>query len=617
MSTGQRLLIVFLIALIGSLALTPTAAQDPIVFATNTPRAETAPSVSLLALRPEQPLERYALRLWLEQDLLTVILGQVQSLTPGDTEREQAIRLLQYELEWRFPGAPRDPFQREQLLEAMLAAPRGSVDMRHVVRPTIEGVLNQLRPSFNSTASFEQNGFLIEVTPANLDGAGALDAMIHTRYPVGAADSSEVIYADYVLAQIDAAGAYRILRATPESPAAPIGDIGSVRLERIGDVNQDGLDELAVSWRSSDVNQHMGIYGWRNGEIVSLIEPGQALVFGEIVNWPLEGTTLTVAQYRVESPAWGCLGEVPVDWAWSNNFFRPTVDPDGYTFLGSMACLLYGAEPLYETPAQEATNTIQSILSLSTGEEDAVAERAAMVVAMLNYLEGRDGVALETVQQLAADAEPGSWLAEQAGAFLTAAAEPDATPVQICAALQAASEYGACDVDQLLMRLFTEQPLRRDQPIEAQLSDLGITVLDTVTISEVGRFNREAVHFNLAGDRWWQFAPLAPDVYTAEKIDAPPGFEPVATPPAQVTPPASAYEMLMTQGDVAATLNVLNNAVLANPGAPLSPAVRYLQALGYDLLADRTTARQSYLSLWVDDTESIWGQLAAVHLERR
>jgi len=45
--------------------------------------------------------------------------------------------------------------------------------------------------------------------------------------------------------------------------------------------------------------------------------------------------------------------------------------------------------------------------------------------------------------------------------------------------------------------------------------------------------------------------------------------------------------------------------------------MRYLQALGYDLLADRITARQSYLSLWLDNTESIWGQLAAVHLERR
>jgi|FLYN01.1.fsa_nt_gi hypothetical protein len=616
MTPGHRLLIVILFSLIGSLLLAwplmPITAQEPIVFATNTPRAQ---QMSAPILTPEPPLDRYALRLWLERDLLAVLLDQVQRLTPGDVEREQAIRLLQYELEWRFPGAPHNSVQREQLLQAMLAAPRASVDMRRVVRASIADWLNRLRPSFSSAASFEQAGFLIEITPANLDGVAPLDAMLHTRYP--AAESAETIYEDYVLAQVDPAGSYHILNATPAFPAAPLGDIQSIRLERIGNVNEDGLDELAVSVQTGDVNQYMEIYGWRNGQIVSLVEPGQALAFGEIVNWPRNSTTITVSQYRVESPAWGCLGEVPVEWRWSNNFFRPTIDPDGYTFVGSIACLLYGAEPFFEMPPQEAINTIQSILSVSTGEEEAAAQRAAMIVAMLNYMGGRDGVALETVRELLANAEPGSWLEQQAQAFLAAAEQPDATPVQVCAALQAASEHGACDVDQLLTRLFVEQPLRRDQPIEAQLAEMGISVLDMLTISEVGRFNREAVHFNLAGDRWWQFAPLAPDVYTAEKIAPPPGYEPASTPPPEITPPPSAYTSLLAQGDVASTLNVLNNAVLANPDAPLSSAVRYLQALGYDLLADRAAARQAYLSLWVEDTESIWGQLAAVHLERR
>jgi hypothetical protein len=581
------------------------------VFATNTPQAPR------VVLTPEQPLERYALRLWLEHDLLAVIRHQVQLLTPGDTERQQAIRLLQYELEWRFPGAPRNPAQREQLMLAMLAAPRGSVDMRHVVRPYVADWLNQTRPSFNSAASFEYNRFLIEITPANVDGVSPLDAMIHTRFPVEAVDASDVLYEDYVLAQIDARGTYQILRAAPSFLAAPMGDIGSIRLERIGDLNEDGLDELAVSAQSSDVNQRMEIYGWRNGQVVSLVEPGESLVFGEILNWTRESTTLTASQYRVESPAWGCLGEVPVDWAWSGNFFRPAIDPDGYEFVGSIACLLYGLEPVFAAPPEEAINSIQSILGVSTGEEEEAAQRAAMVVAMLNYLMGRADESVDTVQQLAANAEPGSWLDEQTRAFLNAAEQPDATPVQVCAALQAASEHGACDVDPLLERLFTERPLRREDPIEEQLADLGIRVLDRVTVSEIGRFDRQAVHFNLAGDRWWQFAPLSPDVYTAEQIDAPPGFAPPSTPPAEVTPPPSTYDVLMAQGDVAATLNVLNNAVLTNPGAPLASAVRYLQALSYDLLADRTTARQSYLALWLDDTESIWGQLSAVHLERR
>lgn len=619
MSTSRRLLIVLSFTLIGSLLLawplTPITAQETLVFATNTPRPET---VAALLLTPEPPLERYALRLWLEQDLLTVIQGQVQLLTPGDAERERAIRLLQYELQWRFPGAPRNAARREQLLQAMLAAPRGSVDMRNVVRLTVANWLNQVRPAFNSAATYEQGGFLIDITPANVDRIAPLDALIHTRYPADAVEPEEVIYEDYVLAQIDPQGTYRIFNATPSFPAAPLGDIRSIRLERIGNVNDDELDELAVSLQSSDVNQRMEIYGWRNGEIVSLVEPGRAIQFGEILDWTRNSPTIAVSQYRVESAAWGCLGEVPVDWAWNSNFFRPTIDPDGYAFLGSTACLLYGEEPFFDGPPQDSINTIQSILAVSTGEEDEAARRAAMIVAMLNYLDGREEAALATVEQLQASAQPGSWLAVQADAFLDAAEQPDSTPVQICAALQAASEYGACDVDQLLTRLFVEQPLRRDEPIEEQLSDMGISVLDMLTISEVGRFNRQAVHFNLAGDRWWQFAPLAAEVYTAEKIAAPPGYERApATPPAEVTPPAAAYDALMAQGDVPSTLNVLNNAVLANPGARLSPAVRYLQALGYDLLADRVTARQSYLALWLDDTETVWGQLAAAHLERR
>jgi len=612
----SRLLIVLLLLLAGAmlLALPPATAQEPIVFATNTPQA---PRVEAVMLTPEPPMNRYALRLWIEQDLLAVIRTQVQLLTPGDSERTQAIRLLQYELEWRFPGAPRNPAQREPLMQAMLSAPRGSVDMRHVVRPHVTDWLNTTRPSFNSAASYEHTGFLIEVTPANVDGFAPLDALIHTRFPVDAVEAPEVLYEDYVLAQINANGVYQIFRAVPSFAVAPLGDIQSIRLERIGNVNDDGLDELAVSVQSGDINQRMEIYGWRNDQIVSLVEPGETFVFGEILNWTRDSTTLRASQFRMESPAWGCLGEVPVDWDWSGNFFRPVIDPDGYEFVGSIACLLYGAEPLFGAPPEESINTVQSILAVSTGEEQEAAQRAAVVVAMLNYANGRDGVAVESVQQLAANAEPGSWLAVQSSAFLDAAGQPDATPVLVCAALQAASEYGACDIDPLLERLFTERPLRRDEPIEGQLSDLGITVLNRVTISEIGRSARQAVRFNLAGDRWWQFAPLSPEVYTAEKMDPLPGFGPPATPLPEVTPPPSAYEVLMAQGDVAATLNVLNNAVLTNPGAPLSASVRYLQALSYDLLANRTTARQSYLNLWLDDTESIWGQLSAVHLERR
>ena len=116
----------------------------------------------------------------------------------------------------------------------------------------------------------------------------------------------------------------------------------------------------------------------------------------------------------------------------------------------------------------------------------------------------------------------------------------------------------------------------------------------------------------------WQFAPLEDDVYTAERIAAPAGYGSiVATPMPLITPPPAAYDALVQGNDITTALNILNNAIGANPGADLDSSVHYLQALGYDLLADRTRARQAYLDLWLADTLSIWGQLAAAHLERR
>ena len=85
---------------------------------------------------PDAPFERYALRLWTEAELVDVLLTQIRQLKPGDADRQLAVQLLQNELERRFPGAPRRADLRQQLVTLMLAAPRGSVDMRPAVRPT-------------------------------------------------------------------------------------------------------------------------------------------------------------------------------------------------------------------------------------------------------------------------------------------------------------------------------------------------------------------------------------------------------------------------------------------------------------------------------------------------
>lgn len=607
----------------GLLVLLPAAAQEPPPLATNTPpglpsllATNTPPpgAVPPVAARPDAPFDRYALRLWTEADLVNEMIVQIRQLKIGDTERQLAIRLLQYELQQRFPGAPRSSQQRAQLLDAMFEAPRGSVDKRLLMRAALEAGLNQTQPAFSGITSLNINGFGVTIMPANADGILAtLDAVLHTRYPA----VGETLYEDYTLAQVDEAGTYRVLDSVPPLPSAPLGDVFAISLERLGDVNNDGADELSLVLDTGDTNKQLLIYGWRGGQMVNLIAPGENLRFGQLLDWPLQSDTLTVRVYRVESAAWGCLGEQDVSWRWNLNYFRPLAQGNTFTFQNRLACLLYGLEPIFEKPVQESLNRIEGILQFAQPDDQGSLPRARMVVAMLYLFDDRAGEAVQQVQALQSQAEPGSWLALQTAAFLDAAAQPDATPIQVCAALEAASQYGACDVDQALTRLFSENPLRRDEPIEAQLAALGITVLDKQTITAVGKRDRQAFRFDLAGDRWWAFAPLQADVYTAEKIEPLPGYEsrPTAAPPS-AAPPASAYDALL-QGSPTLALNILDNIVRDNSGMDLNASGRFLQALAYDLLADRASARSAYFALWSDDPASVWGQLAAAHLERR
>ncbi|MBZ0302333.1 MAG: hypothetical protein K8J31_21475, partial [Anaerolineae bacterium] len=106
-------------------------------------------------------------------------------------------------------------------------------------------------------------------------------------------------------------------------------------------------------------------------------------------------------------------------------------------------------------------------------------------------------------------------------------------------------------------------------------------------------------------------------VYTAEKADPLPGFEPIKPPLPLLVAPQAMYDALLQDNDPSALLTVLDNLVRANPQAALSAEMRYLQALSFDLLADRVHARQAYYDLWQQSPRSIWGQLAADHLEQR
>lgn len=580
--------------------------------ATNTPQPGFIPPVMSA---PDAPYEQYALRLWTETDLVDTLLAQIRQLRPGDTERQLVIRLLQHELQHRFPGAPRNADLRQQATQVMLNAPRGSVDMRLPVRAFIQAALNENKPPFDGIRSLDVHGFNITITPANVDGRSTTqDAVLHTLYPA----SGEILYEDYTVAQLDELGNYRILDSNPPLPVMPLGNVVAINLERLGDVNNDGADELSLSVDTGSVNRELMIFGWRGGNMVNLVVPGQQLQFGAIMDWPLQADGLTTRVYQVESPEWGCLGQRDVAWKWNLNFFRPPDQLDDFTFQNRLGCLLYSSEPLYEKPIGEAISTIESILQFAQPDDQISVQRANVTLAMLYALEGQDDMAAQQINQLQTQAEPGSWLAHQTAAFLDATSRTGATPVKVCAALETATTYGACNVEQVLTRLFAEQPLRRDEPIEAQLAALGINVLDKETITSVGRRDRQAFRLDLTGNQWWAFAPLQPDVYTAEKIESLPGFQVPPTPlPQLVQPPEGAYDALLLTNNPAAVLNILDNSIRANPGVPLASSARFLQALSYDLLADRSSARQTYFALWSDDPMSIWGQLAAVHLEKR
>jgi hypothetical protein len=240
------------------------------------------------------------------------------------------------------------------------------------------------------------------------------------------------------------------------------------------------------------------------------------------------------------------------------------------------------------------------------------------MAAMFNVLDNKPDVALQQIDQLSTGAQPGTWLDEQVQAFEKAAAQPNTTPLTICAALQDASQHGGCDVNAVLTRLFKEQPFNRTQSIEDQAASIGLRVVEQTTVQKVGRVDRPAYLFDLAGKQWWAFAPLDKQHYVAEAVPTPEGYElPPAPLSAVLTPPQTAYDALLERDNPAEVLNILDTEQRDRPNAPFDSAARLLRALSYDLLGDRRKAQPAYYSLWHDDPTSVWGQLAAAHLERR
>src|SRR5690606_19048821 len=131
-----------------------------------------------------------------------LLYEQITALEAGDPEAVRAAQLTNYELARRFPGAPRDFGARQQLVDAMLAAPRGSVDMREIIRPYLLGAINV---SGAVEGVHEIAGFGVEIIPANLDGRGGRDALAHIVYPAHV-DSESAVYEDFLPLIADGAG---------------------------------------------------------------------------------------------------------------------------------------------------------------------------------------------------------------------------------------------------------------------------------------------------------------------------------------------------------------------------------------------------------------------------
>lgn len=588
----------------------PLATNTPRILPTNTPRPPAA-----TPMIPDAALDFYALRLWDERGLVNVLTTQVRALHEGDADGALAVRLLQHELNVRFPGAPRDPRQRGDLLAAMLGAPRGSVDMRQVAHAYLLDVLNTRQVSLEQPIDLVDGNWLYVITPANVDNRPPADAMVTFTNSDGMGAPPR--YRGVVLITGAPGQGYRLFEA--DYPDAPLRDVREAS-GTLGDANGDGLHDLIVQIRTGDLsslvvfNDEMRIYGWRGDAVVNLVAPGERIVYRGIRfegdQWIVNGR-FTVDVARTESARWGCISQQSVEWAWTLNNFRPE-SRAVFMEQPSLCCEVFDLGDLFAAPLDEAIIQVETAFGRAD-TTDPTAGRVQLGLAVLLAMRGDDERALQFVSEYG---DPD--LQAQAAALRRGIADGD-TQAQLCAAVVAAAaspENALCEMDGVLARLFVEEPLRRDADLEAQLEALGIRVRERTTIQQVGRLDRQAFRFNLAGSGWWAFAPLEAETYTAERIPTPPGFEPSARTPRILDVPDAALDALL-RGDTTAALVALDNARQGLPGVPATTAYEFVRVLTLDLAANRAEARAGYYALWTRDPSSVWGQIAAAHLERR
>lgn len=605
---------------------TPIGADDavddeseivPLIFATNTPvgAMPSADSEIMIETGPQDILFNYGMRFWLEADFVQLVFDQIQSLDFESDEAKLAANLLLYELESRFPSAPNNPEQRLQLINAMINTPAGSLDMRQILHPLIQIAIDN---NLGSTV-FEVEGFAIELTEVNLDGLGEIDRIVHVSY----ADDGELLYDEYLLATANDSGSFTILPMSYDLPAVPFGDIDGVSLEYLQDVNRDGIDELVLGVDDGGASDHFYIIEHRNGRAVDLVDPSIELRVGNIVNWNVnsEGSAvpvLTVLETQANSayPDWQCNSQIEYTWRYERNLYRRSQDLNArYNQVDSMGCTLSDAN-LFALPVPEAISTVESAI-LEYGFDAPSGNRALMTLSMLYVLTGRLDDARNTAASTITVDDDTTWESIQGNALIQATNASGNTAIDICEAVAMASEFPACDMNAVLGNVLSVLNLDTDADLETQLNDLGLPVLESVVVSQVGQADRIAVSFNLFATEWWGFYDGRDGLYRVEPIEAPITVAEASFPQALLSAPQNAIDALFVDNNPARVLTILDNIVTEKPDIPLSPSALYLQALAHEISGDRERAREDYYTIWDRYRDSFWGDIAAPHLELR
>lgn len=604
----------------------PITAQDA-VFATNTPQGisveplfatNTAPAMQVTAtpLGPSASLFNYSLRIWLEADLVDLAFQQVTMLEKGDEDAQNALNLTLYELEFRFPGAPRNIEQRRDLIAALMNTPVGTLDIRSVVRPFIEDAINAT-PDSNS---LNIEGFDVSLTPANLDNSGEFDRVVRISFE----REGVLLYDEFILAITNEDGTLAFLTTTYDLFAAPFGGIHNVTLEYIADVNRDSLDELVLRVDDGQASQRMMIIGQRNGRAIDLVTPEEEIRFGEIVSWPVDDTAnndpqLTVISLQTESsyPDWSCVSQIEYTWSYKRNLYRRSEELNArFEHVDSIGCTLLEAEPLFALPPSEAITLVENAVVVY-GFESEGSSRALLTLSMLYVLVGRLDDAQNTAQSVIPADDSESWETRQATTLLRAVGSAGNTALDICQAMSQASVSPACDMNDVLGRFLDSIELNTDTDLVEQLEIFGLPVLESVAISEVGRADRLVVSFLLTNTDWWGFYDAQDGTYQAEPAEAPPDFGEAIFPAAPPQASQSAYDALFVDNDLSHALNILANIEQENPDLPFAPSASFMRALSFDLTGSREESRTLYYEIWQRYPDSIWGFIASQHLERR